>query len=110
MTRTTRSSCIYCSCLFDPSVGEDEVYLTIDLTDGTSVEAHVAHATGTPANPMTDEALETKFRTLAGEVLGGDQAERLLSAVWALGEAPSVAGVASLSAGARGADGAAAQR
>ena len=98
------------SAAVDPTVGEDEVYLTIALTDGTNLETHVEHATGTPANPMTDEALETKFRTLAGEVLGGDQAERLLTAAWALDEAPNVGDVASLSGGTHGARNTAAQR
>ena len=60
------------------------------------VETHVEHATGTPENPMSDAVLEAKFSDLAGEVLGGDQADRLLAAVWALDEEPDVSDIAKL--------------
>ncbi|MDA1215282.1 MAG: MmgE/PrpD family protein [Chloroflexi bacterium] len=80
----------------DTSLGEDETYLTITLTDGRTLEQHVAHATGSPSNPMTDEALETKFRTLAAAVLPEDQAERLLQAAWAMDTAPNLDELAKL--------------
>lgn len=75
---------------------EDEVRLAIDLTDGRTVETHVEHATGSPQNPMSDEALETKYRALATEVLPEAQAEELLAAVWGLEQAPNVGDVARL--------------
>ena len=45
---------------------------------------------------MSDTVLEAKFSDLAGEVLGADQADRLLAAVWALDEAPDVSDIAKL--------------
>jgi 2-methylcitrate dehydratase PrpD len=86
------------SATSDASLGEDETYLTITLTDGRTLEQHVAHATGSPDNPMTDEALEAKFRTLAATVLPDDQAERLLQAAWAMDTAPTLDELAKLSA------------
>jgi 2-methylcitrate dehydratase PrpD len=80
----------------DTSLGEDETYLTITLSDGRTLEQHVAHATGSPSNPMTDEALEIKFRTLAAAVLPDDQAERLLQAAWAMDTAPNLDELAKL--------------
>ncbi|MEX2431274.1 MAG: MmgE/PrpD family protein [Dehalococcoidia bacterium] len=74
----------------DRSLEEDEVHLSISLNDGRKVETHVAHATGSPDNPMPDDVLETKFRALAGEVLPQQQVERLLAAVWELDSAPNV--------------------
>jgi len=84
------------SATVEESVREDEVHLSIELDDGTLVETHVEHATGTPENPMSDAVLEAKFSDLAGEVLGADQADRLLAAVWALDEASDVSDIANL--------------
>ena len=84
------------SATVDDAVREDEVYLTIALTDGQTLEKHVEHATGSPTNPMSDEALQTKYRVLAGEVLPSQQVEELLEAVWALDEAADVLSVTRL--------------
>ena len=80
----------------DDAVREDEVYVSIALAGGGTVETHIEHATGSPDNPMTDEALEAKYRTLASEVLGAKQANELLAAVWALDGAPDVRQVTKL--------------
>ena len=84
------------SATSDASLGEDETYLTITLTDGRTLEQHVAHATGSPGNPMSDEALEGKFRTLAAAVLSDDQAERLLQAAGDMDKAPNLDELAKL--------------
>jgi len=84
------------SATVDDSVNEDEVYLTIVLTDGRTLENHIEHATGSPTKPMTDEALHTKYRALAGEVLPAQRVEDLLAAVWTLDEAADVLGVTRL--------------
>jgi 2-methylcitrate dehydratase PrpD len=78
----------------DQALAEDEVYVAIDLTDGTTVKAHIEHATGSPKNPMSDAVLEAKYRALATEVLRNDRAEVLLTAAWGLAEAPDVTAVA----------------
>ena len=80
----------------DPSIAEDEAYITATLADGHIVERHVAHATGSPSNPMSDEALEAKFRALASVALPLDQAERLLEASWRLDQVPNFDEVTSL--------------
>ncbi len=80
----------------DDSMKEDSVRVAITLTDGRTVETYVEHATGSPENPMSDEALETKYSALAGEVLGETQANELLSAVWGLDRAKDVGQVAKL--------------
>jgi 2-methylcitrate dehydratase PrpD len=84
------------SATTDASLGEDETYLTITLTDGRTLEQHVVHATGSPGNPMTDAALESKFRTLAAAALPDDQAERLLQAAWAMDKASNLDEIAAL--------------
>jgi 2-methylcitrate dehydratase PrpD len=78
------------SATIDHSMREDETRVTITLKDGRRVAAHVAHATGSPENPMSDEVLERKFRTLAGEVLAPPEVEQLLQSVWSLDQARDI--------------------
>ncbi|MCI0779273.1 MAG: MmgE/PrpD family protein [Chloroflexi bacterium] len=80
----------------DDAMGEDQVHVAISLVDGRTVETRIEHATGSPGNPMTDEALEAKYRAIATPVIGEEQAEKLLAAAWALDGAPDVGAVASL--------------
>ncbi len=80
----------------DESLREDEVHLSISLNDGRVVSTYVEHASGSPDNPMSDAALEAKYRDLAGEVLDKGQVEDLLGAVWEMNKAKDVATVAQL--------------
>ena len=64
------------SATVDESMREDEVHLSINLNDGTTLSTYVEHATGSPDNPMTNEALETKYRDLATEVFDRRQGRR----------------------------------
>jgi 2-methylcitrate dehydratase PrpD len=82
------------------SVREDEVHVTIRLESGDEHSIHIEHAMGSPENPMTDAQLETKFSTLANEVIGAEQAGALLEAAWKLDEAPSVTSLLALARGA----------
>jgi 2-methylcitrate dehydratase PrpD len=84
------------SATVDESVREEEVYLAITLTNGQTLENHIEHATGSPANPMSDAALTVKYRELAGDVLSQQQVEDLEAAVWALDEAADVSSVTRL--------------
>ena len=86
------------SATVDESMREDEVHLSINLNDGTTLSTYVEHATGSPGNPMTNEALETKYRDLATEVFDRSRADELLAAVWALDTAADVSEVARLMA------------
>ena len=86
------------SATVDESMREDEVHLSINLNDGTTLSTYVEHATGSPGNPMTNETLETKYRDLATEVFDRSRADELLAAVWALDTAADVSEVARLMA------------
>ena len=83
----------------DASVAEDAAEVTVTLRDGRSITESVEHATGAPANPMSDAHLESKFRTLARRVLSQSQADELLAALWALDTADDVTGVMALTRG-----------
>jgi 2-methylcitrate dehydratase PrpD len=64
--------------------GRDEAHVCITLVDGTRLEHHVAHASGTQQNPMTDAALQIKFMANAVPVLGQARSEQLMQTVWTL--------------------------
>jgi 2-methylcitrate dehydratase PrpD len=60
------------------------------LHDGRSHTERVAHATGSPDNPVTDAQLERKFRELAGSVLPKARVKRLLATLWRLEQVTDV--------------------
>jgi 2-methylcitrate dehydratase PrpD len=48
----------------DAALGKDEAFAVMKV-GGRTLEVHVPHASGTAANPMTDEAMRAKFQTNA---------------------------------------------
>jgi hypothetical protein len=50
---------------------------------------HIPYHQGTPENPVTDRALEAKFRALCGLALPAERAEAILEAVDRVAELPS---------------------
>lgn len=77
----------------DEGMPEDGALVRLTLHGGRTVEHRVAHATGSPENPMTDEHLNLKFRRLAGRVMAEPQLERLLSELWRLEGRQTCAGL-----------------
>jgi 2-methylcitrate dehydratase PrpD len=59
----------------DNSLRKDEAYAAI-TAGGRRHDIHIAHASGTADNPMSDAAIETKFMANAAPVIGRDRAER----------------------------------
>lgn len=68
----------------DASVAQDQCELTMTLADGSVYMERVEHATGSPANPVTDAQLDEKFRVLACSVLPKARVGLLLAALWQL--------------------------
>lgn len=52
-----------------PEVAQHEAFASAEFEDGTTESAHVKHARGTPARPMTDDDLLDKFS--AAVAMGG---------------------------------------
>ena len=73
----------------DEALRRDEAYAAI-LVDGVRHEVHIAHASGTADNPMSDAAIEAKFMANATPVIGVGRAARVRDVVWALERAPDV--------------------
>jgi 2-methylcitrate dehydratase PrpD len=70
--------------------------LRVRLKGGEEREARVPHNRGGPENPLSNEELETKFRTNAGRVLLAGQVEELEEALRSLEEAETVDNVIKL--------------
>jgi hypothetical protein len=51
---------------------------------------HIAHASGTAENPMTDGQIEAKFLANATPVIGPERARRARDLVWSLDKQPDM--------------------
>ncbi len=76
----------------DDSLRRDEAYATISA-GGKRHEVHIAHASGTADNPMSDAAIDAKFLANAAPVIGRDRAERARDFVQALETQPDMRGL-----------------
>lgn len=68
------------------------------LKDGRRLEQHVERAIGSPENPMSDEHLESKFRDVAGPVVGRGLCDEMIEVVWSLDLTPDIRSVTELMA------------
>ena len=66
----------------DASIPADAAVVSLRTTSGELLSAHIAHARGSLARPLSDRELEEKFRDLAAYGAPGIDAERLIEAVW----------------------------
>jgi 2-methylcitrate dehydratase PrpD len=73
----------------DETLRKDEAYATI-TAGGKRYEVHVAHASGTADNPMSNAAIEAKFLANATPVIGRERAERARDVVWSLETQPDM--------------------
>ena len=60
----------------DDTLNNDEAYARV-VAGGREHTIHIAHAAGTVANPMSDDAIREKFMANAVPVVGADRAERI---------------------------------
>jgi 2-methylcitrate dehydratase PrpD len=73
----------------DDTLRKDEAYAAI-TAGGRRHEIHVAHASGTADNPMSDAAIEAKFLANAVPVIGRERAERVRAFVLSLEQQPDI--------------------
>ena len=73
----------------DATLRKDEAYATI-VTGGQRHEAHIAHASGTAENPMSDAQIEAKFLANAVPVIGAELARRAVGWIAALEKQPDM--------------------
>src|ERR1700726_5024436 len=73
----------------DDTLRKDEAYAAITV-GGRRHDVHIAHASGTADNPMSDAAIEAKFMANATPIIGGERAERARDFVQSLETQPDV--------------------
>jgi 2-methylcitrate dehydratase PrpD len=78
----------------DPTMHEDQVRIAIKLNDGRTLEKFVEHAIGSLDRPMSDGALEAKFRGLAEGILSTVETDKLMRLCWDVGQLRDAAEVA----------------
>jgi 2-methylcitrate dehydratase PrpD len=67
----------------DETLRKDEAHATV-VAGGARHEVHVAHASGTTDNPMSDAAIEAKLLANATPAIGGERARKACELVWSL--------------------------
>ncbi len=82
----------------DPSIRESQAVVTIRTVDSRTLTERVEAASGTPANPLTDDDLVEKVMDLMEPVLPRRQAEQLVELAWKLESLESVAPLVALTA------------
>jgi 2-methylcitrate dehydratase PrpD len=75
----------------DASIPADAAVVSLRTTSGDLLSAHIAHARGSIARPLSDRELESKLRELAAYGASGIDAGRLIEAVWALDKTENAA-------------------
>ena len=70
------------SATSEPGLHEDQVRVTIRLTNGQTIEKFIEHAVGSLDRPMSDSDLEAKFHGLAEGILSRLEAENLIRLCW----------------------------
>jgi len=73
---------------------EDQARITIGLDGGRVLEKFVEHAIGSKARPMSDAALEAKFRGLTDGILASAETDRLMQLCWNIETVADVADLA----------------
>jgi 2-methylcitrate dehydratase PrpD len=66
----------------DPAIGKAQARVEILLKTGKRLAVFVEHAVGSVQNPMSDRALEDKFRGLSEGILPPDRTDRLIGLCW----------------------------
>lgn len=82
----------------DPSLDKERPagISEITLKDGRLLRKRVDYPRGHARNPMSDQEVESKFRSMASRVMPRDQMERLIETVWKLDELNDVGEITAL--------------
>jgi 2-methylcitrate dehydratase PrpD len=68
----------------DEHLRKDEARAVLVPVAGERLEVHIAHASGTVDNPMSDAAIENKFLANAEPVIGAERARQIAAYAWKL--------------------------
>jgi len=68
----------------DPDFAKDEAAAVVVTASGERTVAHIPHASGTVANPMSDGAIENKFFANTTQTVGAERARQIAAMIWKL--------------------------
>jgi 2-methylcitrate dehydratase PrpD len=68
----------------DPNCAVESAQVSVELTDGRTHSAHIAHALGSLSRPMSDLELEAKVRDLAASCIREGTVNAMIDTVWRL--------------------------
>lgn len=76
----------------DPSLDHEypSAIVAIETSGGGRYESFARHPLGHPANPLSDQQVEEKFRAVTGSMLDRDSQDRIIDAVRRLDQLPQV--------------------
>jgi len=77
------------TAIADETLRKDEAHAAV-VAGGARHAVHIAHASGTTDNPMSDAAIEAKFLANAAPVIGDARARKAGALVWSLDELADV--------------------
>ncbi len=70
--------------------GQTNCRIEITTAEGKVLTAHSSYPKGHPRNPMSDDEINAKFRSLATELITPQQCELALNLLWTMEEQPSL--------------------
>lgn len=70
--------------------------IRVQMQTGASLKTEITFPRGHARNPMTDDEVETKFRSMAVSVLGASKADEVIRWCWRLDEQPDLSGLLAL--------------
>lgn len=70
----------------DAGITEDQAHITVERTDGTTIEKFVEQSLGNVHRPMSDRQLEDKFRDQAVLALPSSRIEQAVTLAWRIDE------------------------
>jgi hypothetical protein len=83
----------------DETFRKDQASAAIITAAGERYAGMIDHASGSIENPMSDDAIETKFIANASPVVGAERAQKIAALVWRLDTVTDVRSVVELCAG-----------
>lgn len=76
--------------IVNENIPEEKVVAKLILNNGEEVNVKIEHATGSIQNPMTIEALTSKFEKLSHPIIGEEKTAALIKAIMDLDTAPNL--------------------
>ncbi|KAI2603665.1 2-methylcitrate dehydratase PrpD [Hypoxylon sp. NC1633] len=80
----------------DESVAEDQAYVSLTFSDGSTMEKYIEHAIGSLANPLSVDELKNKFMDQVSRQIGSERAEKAYSAFTSIGNMTDVGKIRTL--------------